>query len=1820
MLSNKSKARSLPGALIVHGSDSSFCNSRRRKVKTKKRQKSSGENSNDGSESDIHNKSEKEFNSDSDSNVHKKCLKAAKYSSNESTCKSGSESSISSESETNQRREFSIVKQDATASGGSLKLKIAATRRPVGNSETGKKNESAVFSTRTLSVSEAVSGIIADDEKDHGENCPCWKHAGKGKRHPPIPVRRGRHRDRRRAKRSDSSSVSCHSQSCSRKSRSSSACSSRSCSSSSGSSYSSSSGSFSGSCQSFSCSSRNSSSSSSSSVSGSYSSSESETPTRSCKNQKKVQTQSKEKATSPKNKYDTRSTTNCLNAITFSATLQPPTPLSQPSSVSCESNCYSPAVSISSPMTGSGLLTKRRDPAEERQRLRNYRIPHLQNREHLTNNSTVQGSKITTATVAVQVQTDGESQTPLKVSVGTSKTITTSKSNNKNSSGSKSRIVTTPHHSKQIKPEKGRKKTNEKVPSQSGKSQKKSNKLKGARCMDKLNMSETINELFLFSKPGGANSSKSPTNSKGINCSVSSAFEVKGNTKLFLPEKIGPSLSVTQTSHINSSSSFQTNNSNFESLPHEKASPDSGIQSQGESPNLHRSSVSDVDFNLTNKHNCNNVTKKETTNPSEKPTNTRKRLKSNNQKASSAEVPKTVLEAKSNSVATGVFNSLDKNGFHIPSTQQNLLSPTSSIAAASDLVQLTEILLNISQAETANRETLLPLNVVPAINRHYIPPLSGYQLNTTVFTSQKKDDDFELLVKSIKDSISSQFHSSENDDFDISHQLNIPHSHTWRSSEDQVKSKSPLPFQVTNKISQIVNSEVIKTSRKTKGENEDSKLNSRKLRKKGIKNRTKDKTIKQDKKPPNIKQDFRTNLEKKSNLFEKETSQTITPHLAKEKLVSNEICSSLVENHSKKRHKRSSFRKEKDKSDLQFLESIENLLQHFILLKISRNATTDRRNLPTIFQVTNFLKNRSKKQNSNENSAKTPSNIGTHECLNDSKPAKKAKKKVQSEIGISSKRSDKKSEAHSPLINKNGTNEQRLPLKKRHHRHIEMKNPNTNSPLLSKTENCSTSAKQKEESSQDKGRKNSSVTNRNILKNKKLNSKAENMEKELLEANRKVTSKFSVKGVRNDVGDSSCEKLCVEAVCSQSLLKAAPASVSQMFVIAESKAQADKFAETTPLSSQTPPSGRGTILAPNSIEETIEQCIRKYSHLNCDKLVDHDKMNQVIISSNCENAKKESLEPNIESSALCDLPLDKWTDESHLSASQKSPIEHSGITVKLKSKGFSPKTRSLLATSLKTCTKKDLPQDRTTTASPKTDSKSTRKTTNQVFKKKRSINKTGFPRKKTKSARVRLKVNVNTKSEKLSNQANETDLLEVIKNTSSQPNEEQQRKPEKILKRKSTEGSSPSKKKIPKLKEDNDACGHKEINIPVTLTRRLSKASVDSVSSEATNVDDEPPVYMVTEPSAGYNSVDKKRVFKLKSQSRFDVHKKYLKCGKYAEDKGSDLNELSNDITNVTPSQDSSILSSEDTESSMSGRASNISKTETTKLWPELVNEGLDLVKRESDFQLPYNIWYHHNHFSDPSNNYKRIKTNVFSDVKPISNCEPQSCTCDKSEDNFCGANCLNRLMFIECSPQLCPNGEKCANQKIQRHEWSPGLERFMTTDRGWGIRTTEAIKAGQFILEYIGEVVSEKEFKQRMTERYKNDQNHYCLNLDSGTVIDGYRMGNEGRFVNHSCEPNCEMQKWSVNGLYRIALFSKRDIMPYEELSYDYNFHNFNLETQQQCRCRSAKCRGYIGGRSRKLNGLKEKVETNVTKSSNTTAISNYKREGKNKERKVLK
>lgn len=112
-----------------------------------------------------------------------------------------------------------------------------------------------------------------------------------------------------------------------------------------------------------------------------------------------------------------------------------------------------------------------------------------------------------------------------------------------------------------------------------------------------------------------------------------------------------------------------------------------------------------------------------------------------------------------------------------------------------------------------------------------------------------------------------------------------------------------------------------------------------------------------------------------------------------------------------------------------------------------------------------------------------------------------------------------------------------------------------------------------------------------------------------------------------------------------------------------------------------------------------------------------------------------------------------------------------------------------------------------------------------------------------------------------------------------------------------------------------------------------------------------------------------------------------------------------------------------------------------------------------------------------------------------------------------------------------------------------------------------------------MGEVISLAEYQERITTVYNNNAQsaYYGAHLQGDLVIDGTSMGNVGRFINHSCDPNCKMQKWLVNREHRIGLFALRDIEILEELTNDYNFDQFNPDEVQVCYCGSSNCRGTI-------------------------------------------
>jgi SET domain-containing protein len=138
------------------------------------------------------------------------------------------------------------------------------------------------------------------------------------------------------------------------------------------------------------------------------------------------------------------------------------------------------------------------------------------------------------------------------------------------------------------------------------------------------------------------------------------------------------------------------------------------------------------------------------------------------------------------------------------------------------------------------------------------------------------------------------------------------------------------------------------------------------------------------------------------------------------------------------------------------------------------------------------------------------------------------------------------------------------------------------------------------------------------------------------------------------------------------------------------------------------------------------------------------------------------------------------------------------------------------------------------------------------------------------------------------------------------------------------------------------------------------------------------------------------------------------------------------------------------------------------------------------------------------------------------------------------------------------------------------------STISGLGAFATRPIRKGTRIIEYKGERITPAE----ADARYEGGPSAHPLVLlftvDDRTVIDAGVGGNEARFINHSCEPNCE----AVTERRRVWILATRHIRPGEELTYDYNLtasdEDESCADEYACLCRAPACRGTmfkIGG-----------------------------------------
>jgi uncharacterized protein len=128
----------------------------------------------------------------------------------------------------------------------------------------------------------------------------------------------------------------------------------------------------------------------------------------------------------------------------------------------------------------------------------------------------------------------------------------------------------------------------------------------------------------------------------------------------------------------------------------------------------------------------------------------------------------------------------------------------------------------------------------------------------------------------------------------------------------------------------------------------------------------------------------------------------------------------------------------------------------------------------------------------------------------------------------------------------------------------------------------------------------------------------------------------------------------------------------------------------------------------------------------------------------------------------------------------------------------------------------------------------------------------------------------------------------------------------------------------------------------------------------------------------------------------------------------------------------------------------------------------------------------------------------------------------------------------------------------------------------GYGVFAARRIRKGTTIIEYLGDRVSHARADARYEHKDPNDNHTFLFTVDARTVIDAGVNGNEARYINHGCDPNCE----STTRNKRIFIQAIRTIRPGEELCYDYQIQRDrddepDVDEIYACRCGAQICRG---------------------------------------------
>lgn len=193
-----------------------------------------------------------------------------------------------------------------------------------------------------------------------------------------------------------------------------------------------------------------------------------------------------------------------------------------------------------------------------------------------------------------------------------------------------------------------------------------------------------------------------------------------------------------------------------------------------------------------------------------------------------------------------------------------------------------------------------------------------------------------------------------------------------------------------------------------------------------------------------------------------------------------------------------------------------------------------------------------------------------------------------------------------------------------------------------------------------------------------------------------------------------------------------------------------------------------------------------------------------------------------------------------------------------------------------------------------------------------------------------------------------------------------------------------------------------------------------------------------------------------------------------------------------------------------------------------------------------------------------------------------------------CNSNCscFERVKNVTASNkiELIRIPGMCRNRNVQ---FGPldHLEIFDAEGKGLGLRAGQRISRGSFICEYAGEVIDLEEAKKRQSKLMTSGEMNFVFvlrehvenNLLSVTCVDPSLVGNIGRYINHSCQPNSAIVPVRVNNTIPwLCVFAIRDIESGEEICYDYSGQNSSESYEgdhdrKPCLCGSIKCKKFL-------------------------------------------